>query len=146
MSDTVDDLIKEIAVRNGIAVGRDDPIMILQTINQLLMQDFEKKQQEMLEQFKSELEDLALRWSDDAKEKAEVIINASLNASKNSMENLMRTGANEIVTSLKSEINNALNLVDSPVRNVQRSSILNIVASSIAILAAAIVLWAATHH
>jgi hypothetical protein len=44
MPDNVDELIKEIAVKHGIAVSRDDPILILQTINNRLMQDSEKAQ------------------------------------------------------------------------------------------------------
>jgi len=37
MNEEIDELIKEIAVKHGIAVGRDDPIIILQTINNRLM-------------------------------------------------------------------------------------------------------------
>ena len=62
MPDNVDELIKEIAVKHGIAVSRDDPILILQTINNRPMQDREKAQQAMLDQYKEELEALALRW------------------------------------------------------------------------------------
>ena len=85
MPDNVDELIKEIAVKHGIAVSRDDPILILQTINNRLMQDSEKAQQAMLDQYKEELEALALRWGVDAKDKAERILNASLLASKDAM-------------------------------------------------------------
>jgi hypothetical protein len=37
VSDPVDELIKEIAVKHNIAVSRDDPIMVLHTINERLM-------------------------------------------------------------------------------------------------------------
>ncbi len=33
MTDPIEELIKEIAAKHGIAVSRDDPILILQTIN-----------------------------------------------------------------------------------------------------------------
>ena len=89
MSTEVEELIKEIAVKHGIAVGRDDPIMILQTINARLMQDSQKAQQEMLDTFKSELEEMSHRWGIDAKEKAERILNASLAASKDAMGQIM---------------------------------------------------------
>jgi hypothetical protein len=65
MADRIEEIIKEIAVKHGIAVGRDDPIMILQTINERLMQDTAAAQQEILEQFKSELESVAFRWGED---------------------------------------------------------------------------------
>ena len=56
MSDRQDDqieaLIREIAQKHGIVVGRDDPILILQTINNRLMQDSAKAQQAQLEKLK----------------------------------------------------------------------------------------------
>src|SRR5512137_900861 len=94
----IEETIKEIAVKHGIAVGRDDPILILQTLNNRLMQANQKAQQDMLDQYKSELESISLRWSTDAKEKAERILNASLDASKAAMEGLLRAGAKEVVT------------------------------------------------
>ena len=51
MSDPVDELIKEIAVKHNIAVSRDDPIMVLHTINERLMRDSAKAQQDMLDTF-----------------------------------------------------------------------------------------------
>ena len=80
--DKIEELIREIAVKHGIAVGRDDPILILQTINTRLMQDSQAAQQEILDRFKEELEAIAHRWGDDAKGKAERTLNAALAASK----------------------------------------------------------------
>ena len=76
--DKIEELIREIAAKHGIAVGRDDPILILQTINMKLMQDSASAQQEILDAFKSELESIAHRWGDDAKGKAERTLNAAL--------------------------------------------------------------------
>ena len=42
MSDQLEELIKEIASKHGIAVSRDDPILVLQTINNRLLQDSSK--------------------------------------------------------------------------------------------------------
>ena len=141
----VEELIKEIATKHGIAVGRDDPILILQTINNRLMQDSQKAQQEMLDQFKSELESLSLKWSVDAKDKAERILNASLNASKESMEQLMQAGATEIVATIKSEVDTSLSRISRPIRNAKRIGLMNILASCLTIMAAAVLVWITTH-
>lgn len=45
MNDEIEELIKEIAAKHGIAVSRDDPILVLQTINKRLMEDSSKAQQ-----------------------------------------------------------------------------------------------------
>ena len=141
----IDELIKEIAAKHGIAVGRDDPILILQTLNTRLMQANQKAQQDLLDQYKSELEDLSLRWSTDAKEKAERILNASLDASKTAMKQLLQAGANELVTTIKAEVDASLNHINRPIQEAHRIGLMNIVASCITLLAAAIILWTTIH-
>ncbi|PKD40490.1 conjugal transfer protein TraM [Methylomonas sp. Kb3] len=133
--DQIESLIREIATKHGIAVGRDDPILILQTINNRLLQDGAKAQQDMLDQFKQELEVLAMRWSEDAKNKAERIVNASLNASKESMENMMAQGARETIKSVRAEIDTSLNKINRPIREAKRIAIMNIIAGSMTIIA-----------
>jgi len=141
----IEELIKEIAAKHGIAVGRDDPILILQTLNNRLMQANQKAQQEMLDHYKSELESISLRWSTDAKEKAERILNASLDASKAVMEQLMLAGAKEVVETIKSEVDTSLNRINCPIKDANRIGLMNIVASCITLLAAAVLLWTTIH-
>jgi hypothetical protein len=141
MTDPIEELIKEIAVKHNIAVSRDDPIMILHTINYRLMQDSSKAQQAQLDKYKEEMEDLALRWGNDAKNKAERILNASLVASKEAMGLIMQEGAKATVASVRAEVDNSLALIATPIRNVHRIAILNVLASCITLIAAAIALW-----
>lgn len=142
MSDQVEELIKEIAAKHGIAVSRDDPILVLQTINNRLMQDSSKAQQVQLDQYKEELEALALRWGTDAKEKAERILNASLAASKDAMGQIMQEWAKTTAASVRGEIDAALARVAAPIRDAHRIGMLNVVASCITLVAAAVALWA----
>jgi hypothetical protein len=85
----VEELIREIAAKHGIAVGPDDPIFVLHTINQRLLADSAKAQQVMLDRYKEEMEVIAHAWSTDAKSKAERVLNASLAASKETMVSIM---------------------------------------------------------
>jgi len=141
MTDPIEELIKEIAVKHNIAVSRDDPIMILHTINYRLMQDSSKAQQAQLDKYKEEMEDLALRWGNDAKNKAERILNVSLVASKEAMGQIMQVEAKATAASVRSEVDNSLALIATPIRNVHRIVILNVLASCITLIAAAIALW-----
>ena len=140
----LEELIKEIAVKHGIALGRDDPILILQTLNNRLLQASQKAQQALLDQYKAELEDLSLRWSVDAKEKAERILNASLDASKAAMERLLRAGAKEAVTTIKTEVDASLNRINRRIKDTNRISLMNLAASCITLLATAVLLWTTT--
>ena len=145
MTDPIDELIMEIAAKHGIAVSRDDPILILQTINTRLLQDSAKAQQVMLDQYKEELEALALRWGNDARDKAERILNASLAASKGAMVMVMQEGAREAAGVVRGEVDAALGRVRGAMRDARRVAALNVVASCITCLAAAVALWAAVH-
>ncbi len=141
MNDQLEELIKEIAVKHGMAVSRDDPILVLQTINNRLMRDSAKAQQIQLDQYKQELEALALRWGSDAKDKAERVLNAALAAGKNNMDLVMREGARMTAASVRTEIDAALAHVAAPIRDARRIGMLNVIASCITLSAAAVALW-----
>lgn len=143
MSDQVEELIKEIAAKHGIAVSRDDPILVLQTINNRLMADSSKAQQAQLDQYKEELEGLALRWGNDAKDKAERILNAALAASKEAMSKDMKEGVKAAASAVRSEIDTALAGVARPLRDARRVAMFNVLASCITLVAAGVALWVA---
>lgn len=140
--DKIEELIREIAVKHGIAVGRDDPILILQTINTRLMQDSQAAQQEILDRFKEELEAIAHRWGDDAKGKAERTLNAALTASKEAMAKGMQDGGKAAAEAVRRELEAAAAQLAAPIREARRVSYMNIVAAGMAVFAAALALWA----
>lgn len=143
MDDTsqIEEIIREIATKHGIAVSRDDPILILQTINNRLLLDSAKAQQIMLDRFKEEMEDLALRWGNDSKGRAEQILNAALGASKlaivESMDNLAKKAAATVAV----EIEGALERITRSVQDARRLSNFNLVAACLTMGGAATVLW-----
>ena len=140
------EMIKEIAVKHGIALGRDDPILILQTLNNRLLQDNQKAQQAMLNQYKEELEALSLRWSSDTKEKAERILNASLESSKVAMDQLMQAGTKELLLRFTSSIDESLILISYLNKDTKRIGAMNIIASCITVLAVAALLGSTIYH
>jgi hypothetical protein len=137
----VDQLIAEIAKRHGIAVSRDDPIIVLQTINSLLLHDSARSQQTQLDQFKQEMEALTLRWENDANGKAERILNAALVAGKNAMWQTMQDGARAASISMRAEIDAGLNQTHALIDRARRIALLSMAASCLTLLAVAIVLW-----
>ena len=140
------EMIKEIAEKHGIALGRDDPILILQTLNNRLLQDNQKAQQAMLNQYKEELEALSLRWSSDTKEKAERILNASLESSKVAMDQLMQAGTKELLLRFTSSIDESLILIGYLINDTKRIGAMNIIASCITVLAVAALLVSTIYH
>ncbi|BCA95202.1 hypothetical protein TUM19329_15630 [Legionella antarctica] len=50
MSTAIDEIIKDISIIHGVALGKDDPILMLHTVNKKLIEDNKKSHQEMLAQ------------------------------------------------------------------------------------------------
>jgi len=142
MADKIEETIKLIAARHGIAVSRDDPILVLQTINDRLMQDSRAAQEEILEGFKSELESIAHRWREDAKVKAERTLNAALAASKEAMAQGMKEGAKAVTDAVQREFDASSVKLAGAIQEARRVSILNMAAAGLTVLAAAMALWA----
>ncbi|AZK89856.1 conjugal transfer protein TraM [Xanthomonas oryzae] len=145
-SDQLEELIKEIAVKHGIAVSRDDPILILQTINNRLMLDSQRAQEAMLEQYKEELEGIATRWGNDAKVKAERILNAAMTASKEGMAKTLQDGAVAAAALVRKEVDTALERAQGQLRASRGLSMWNLAAAAITLLAAGMATWAAIAH
>lgn len=141
MGDQTDELLHEIAAKHGLAVSRDDPILVLQTINSRLLQDGAKAQQAQLDRFKEEMEELSQRWSMDAKLKAERILDAALAAAREAMDGAMQEGGAQAARAARREIDGALQQLAASVRAAHAVALLNIAAGCLAILAAAVALW-----
>lgn len=108
MSDNFDAAIQEIAVKHGVVLSKDDPILILQTMNDRLIEEARQAQAAMLTQFREEMESISSQWRDDAKEKAEKIINAALAGSKEAMARLLLESTNISVQSMERMISDSL--------------------------------------
>lgn len=143
MADKIEETIKEIAAKHGIAVGRDDPILILQTINDRLMQESTAAQQANLDAFKSELEEIAYRWGEDAKNKAERTLNAALTASKEAMAATIKENAKATAQAARRQVEEAIAQELKPsILEARRVSYMNLIAAGMAVFAAGLALWA----
>ncbi|HDO7885766.1 TPA: conjugal transfer protein TraM [Legionella pneumophila] len=108
MSDKINEAIQDIAVKHGVVLGRDDPVLILQTMNDRLLEENRKAQQEMLTQFKEEMESISSQWKVDAKDKAEKVLNAALASSKEAMNKILREATDEFAQVMKKLISDSL--------------------------------------
>jgi hypothetical protein len=140
MSDPLEDLIREIAVKHGIAVARDDPILVLQTINNRLMQDSSKAQKLLLDEYKQELEMLALHWVTDAKDRADRTLTAALDAAKKEVQEIMEESAHAVAQAVVVEIDTSLTRLDVRLRESHKIVVWNAVAAAASF--AAVAIWA----
>ena len=141
MADQFDSLINEVAIKHGVVLGHDDPILIVQTMNARLMEDNAKTQQLMLHQYKEDLEGIALRFGNEAKEKSERILNASLAAAKETMANVLEESAKTTSLAVQNDIEKLLSRAGGTLlRRTERIAIINLTASVLTLMAAGMVL------
>lgn len=131
MADQIEELIREIAAKHGIAVSRDDPILVLQTINNRLLLESATSQRAQLEHFKEELEAVSMRWRTDAKEKADRALNAALSASKEAMRATILQSADATAERVRKEIDEAVFKLDIATSTTSRAAFCNLAASCI---------------
>lgn len=142
MTDIVEDLIGEVARKHGIAIGRDDPILVLHTMNDRLVRESAAAQQFLLDAFKQELELLASRWSMEATDRADHILQAALVGSQEAMASTMREEAVATGASVRTEVESTLARVAGCLQDARRIALLNLAAACITLAAAGIVVWA----
>lgn len=141
MSEKHDEIIKAVAVKHGITIGKDDPILVLQTINDMLMQEMICAQQANLDSFKSEVEASINSWSEDAKDKAERTLNAALKASNETMLKTMKKHTENTATAVHQGIDS---VIAKQIKEARKVSLLNLTAAVLTVTAAITVLIAAT--
>jgi hypothetical protein len=108
MSDKLNETIQAIAVEHGVILGKDDPILMFQTMNERLLDNTRIAQQDLLTQFKEEMELISSQWKNDANEKAEKVINAALAGSKEAMARLLQESTNESVQAMRKMVSDSL--------------------------------------
>ncbi len=129
-------LIAEIATRHGVAVSRDDPVMILATLNELLLEDSAKAQAELLARFKSEMEAIADKWTQDSKARAQAVLTLAVEASREAVALNAQAEFENIAASTRHEIER-LQAVEHQMKWMLA---VNVVASLITFAAACMVL------
>ena len=135
MSGNIENIIEEVAVKHGVTIGKNDPILILTTINSRLIEDSQAGQKEILSEFKAELEEVMARWEIEAKGKAERILTVALTASKEAMDQALEQGAAKTVESIQIEIEDIVRPLTIQLKNMRRYSIWIFLASVIVFLA-----------
>jgi molecular chaperone GrpE (heat shock protein) len=141
MSADLDEVRQTVFRETGIPLGDKDPLMAQHALNRILIAELNASQEQLLDAFKSDLEGIAFQWGNDAKDKAERILNASLTASKAAMSDLLRAGIQEATAHMLAELEEARRKTERHSNATKNWSIVNTIASIVALLAALVVAW-----
>lgn len=136
----LDETIQQIASVHGVAVSKDDPIMILHTMNERLIQNSKAAQQDLLDNFKSEIELCVSELSIAAKNHSDRVLNSTLEISKTEIARVMEEQSHIIIERWKGDLNAGLHEASKTMATSRQTAILNIIASFITLIAAGVVL------
>lgn len=141
-ADAIDALIQEIALQHGLGLSRDDPILVLHTINSRLLHDSSQAQKALLAQFQQEMESLALRWSVDAQGQAQQTVQRAWAMGQDAMAQALQDSAQAAAAAWRAELASGLARTTATLQDARRVAVLNVLAACIALAAAGVALWA----
>ena len=78
-NDKLDALIKRIASEHGIVLTKDDPVLMMHTLNEVLQEQNEIAHAELLSKYEAILQESFNQWQTYASKKANTLINAQQN-------------------------------------------------------------------
>lgn len=83
-NDKLDVLIKRIASEHGIVLSKDDPVLMMHTLNEVLLEQNEKAHAELLHKYEAILQESFNQWHSYVSKKTNALISAQQsNISKN---------------------------------------------------------------
>ena len=137
----IEEIIKEIAVKHGIAIGHDDPILILHTLNEKLLEQTADAQRQMVHGFREELESAYHSWETNAKSISEKILNSSLNGVRDTMKKVIADEGKLAGIAINQEIESTLTRMRSLLKVSEITAMANLLAAVIICLSAISILF-----
>ena len=131
-ADPINRIMEEVALKHGILIDRDDPVLMVYTINQHLMKASARVQQAMLDQYRVELEANMRLWEAQGARQADKTVRVASEHTQALISAVIRSEAEIALKQLKADS-----------RRRQRGVNLNLFASVLTLAAAAVVLVAA---
>lgn len=135
MGDPTEELLKEIAAKHGIALTRDDPLMMFLTMQEHLQRQALEAHGRVLDDAKSEIEGITARWSLETTTKAERVLNAALTASRELMQEAAVNAASVAAVAIRKENERAAAAIDGRLAGAQWIAYANIAAGLLSLAA-----------
>ncbi len=137
----IEALTQELSSIHGVIVSKDDPVMITYSLNERLIKENKVAHNDLIENFKSHMEVISDKWSIEAKNHSDRILNSSIVSSKDEVARVMGEQSTVIVEQWKNELSTGFSQVHKTIESARHTAILNIIASFITLISAGIVLY-----
>ena len=137
-NDKLDALIKRVASEHGIVLSQDDPVLMMHTLNEVLLEQNEKAHAELLSNYQAVLEESFNQWREYSTKRSNIINNASMNKTQLTKDQFAEQCIQLIDEKIK---NGAGQSVRELARISRQAAIINLLASLIVLLSIVIVFF-----
>ena len=107
----LDALIGEIATRHGVAVSRDDPVMILATLNERLIEDSREAQRQLLEEFRVDMAGASQRWIQESQQRAQSLLQQAAESNRAAAAASVQQHRTAVTAAVREELGAVQNVV-----------------------------------
>lgn len=136
-NDKLDALIQRVASKHGIVLSQDDPVLLMHTLNEVLLEQNEKAHAELLNKYQAILEHSFNQWIEYSTRKSNALINASGNNVKLTRDQFLESCMQLIDEGMKSGIDQE---ICDLVRISRQAAIINLLSAVLVLVSAVLVL------
>jgi len=135
-NDKLDALIKRVASEHGIVLSQDDPVLMMHTLNEVLLEQNEKAHAELLSNYQAILEESFNQWREYSTKKSNAIINATANNSNLARDQFIVKCIQLIEEKIKSGVGQEINEL---ARISRQAAIINLLAAIFVLLSVVVI-------
>ncbi|MBX3618042.1 conjugal transfer protein TraM [Nitrosomonas sp.] len=136
-NDKLDALIKRVASEHGIVLSQDDPVLMMHTLNEVLLEQNKEAHAELLSNYQAMLEESFNQWQTVASKKANALINAQQNNFSKNNDQLIDQSMQLISEKFIIAINHDIREL---VRISRQAAIMNLFAAALVLVSAVLIL------
>ncbi len=135
-NDKLDALIKRVASEHGIVLSQDDPVLMMHTLNEVLLEQNEKAHAELLSNYQAILEESFNQWQTVASKKANAIISATANNANLTRDQFVVNCTQLIEEKIKTGVGQEINEL---ARISRQAAIINLFAAFLILLSVVVI-------
>ncbi|MXS79070.1 conjugal transfer protein TraM [Nitrosomonas sp. JL21] len=124
-------IMAAIAAKHGVALSEDDPILMVYTLNEILLQENNKAHQMLLNNFRATLEENIHHWSQATESRANLLSQTSSRNIHQLSEQVVNACFESIDQKIESSFNEKLKEITTLSRNIRLAALINLWATSL---------------
>ncbi len=135
-NDKLDALIERVASEHGIVLSQDDPVLMMHTLNEVLLEQNEKAHAELLSNYQAILEENFNRWCEFSSKKSNALINSSISNAQLTRDQFLESCIQLIDEKIKSGVDQE---TYDLARISRQAAIINLLTSTLLLISVVII-------